>query len=489
MINNEYSTKDSNSNNNDLFSGSTNASTNIKLTDYLSKMINSDNATYINYNINTTNNQNLIYNISSKPQQISDFDFGQSQQRVKSPKLVYKKKQNDSVSFTNINFEEEAGSSRKILNSKDYNNKKFDKTKVNSKYLDYRNKNHSPSSDDRNNFSSNVEYTFTVKTKKTNIDLPDKKKPYLTQKSPKNEKNMNELINVSSINSLNRISKNYNDEPIKKELDCSLKINTSLNNIVKCNNCDILRDRIKRLEKNIKDKEKNILNSSTQTTKIDVKKNMVERNSNLEIHPSKNYLNDKFDRKLCYEELENLKKFKNKVVKISLKLDEYNENIENELMTLNNFLNKLNKEKNTYIIDQDSFNKDDLEIRIREGFFSVINQIKQINKIKQDEFSIILKEKEKELNNLREQVDNYKKNKFKEVDDYYNNCSNEYQYTFNFMSEKEKEIKESKFDKKLELVSSLDNLLALEFENKIKNEDNTLISSKKNTKKTIKKNF
>ena len=163
--------------------------------------------------------------------------------------------------------------------------------------------------------------------------------------------------------------------------------------------------------------EEKIKNEKLCENIIQLNNNIEELKFQLNIKSQQNIIND--DIIMLKKENEELRHFKQKVYEISLKYDEVNKNIlfclKNieaavELFSANNPDIKNIENKNT------NFNK------ISDNFNSIINNLNNFLKTKEDEYNILLMQKEGEIQNLKAKLYNINNiNKF--VEDEKNNIN------------------------------------------------------------------
>lgn len=463
---------------------------------------NTNNAKNTNNKIERENRENNFDNIASPLK-------NKTNNRVKSPKLLFKRKINESNSFLSNCLEENDNNeiksntinnkfgyrtSKGPLSSKDFSviNTKIEKIPLNYKHIM-----HQPSLEFQkkmnplkksfnytsNNFNNSINnYNQNTKLrKKAHIEAESKAVTSLNlseseSKSSNNlasNSNINSVKlkdnNIISINSNSNINNNNNNNrtirsfrSIKSQEKNYSNLNTKYNNtdienknlnntiIAKnrisikspvrntltgsCKSCINNEKKIEELEKIISEQEILLLAYKNQEALINVNYNYNNNYNNNFSNSYKDYLvyftsNNKKMSNIsfsilndCKEKTKNnikntitaesqlkhvlnenqsLKDFKNKVIKLSTNIDEFNNKIEKELYLINRLINEISKESNTYILDQKEFNKEELQVRVKESYVSLINSVKNITNIKQEEFGLMIKEKNREIESLK----------------------------------------------------------------------------------------
>ena len=163
--------------------------------------------------------------------------------------------------------------------------------------------------------------------------------------------------------------------------------------------------------------EEKIKNEKLCENIIQLNNNIEELKFQLNIKSQQNIIND--DIIMLKKENEELRHFKQKVYEISLKYDEVNKNI---LFCLKNIeatvelFNANNPDINNIENKNTNFNK------ISDNFNSIINNLNNFLKTKEDEYNILLMQKEGEIQNLKAKLYNINNiNKF--VEDEKNNIN------------------------------------------------------------------
>ena len=163
--------------------------------------------------------------------------------------------------------------------------------------------------------------------------------------------------------------------------------------------------------------EEKIKNEKLCENIIQLNNNIEELKFQLNIKSQQNIIND--DIIILKKENEELRHFKQKVYEISLKYDEVNKNI---LFCLKNIetavelFNANNPDINNIENKNTNFNK------ISDNFNSIINNLNNFLKTKEDEYNILLMQKESEIQNLKAKLYNINNiNKF--VEDEKNNIN------------------------------------------------------------------
>jgi len=163
--------------------------------------------------------------------------------------------------------------------------------------------------------------------------------------------------------------------------------------------------------------EEKIKNEKLCENIIQLNNNIEELKFQLNIKSQQNIIND--DIIMLKKENEELRHFKQKVYEISLKYDEVNKNI---LFCLKNIetavelFNANNPDINNIENKNTNFNK------ISDNFNSIINNFNNFLKTKEDEYNILLMQKEGEIQNLKAKLYNINNiNKF--VEDEKNNIN------------------------------------------------------------------
>ena len=163
--------------------------------------------------------------------------------------------------------------------------------------------------------------------------------------------------------------------------------------------------------------EEKIKNEKLCENIIQLNNNIEELKFQLNIKSQQNIIND--DIIMLKKENEELRHFKQKVYEISLKYDEVNKNI---LFCLKNIetavelFNANNPDINNIENKNTNFNK------ISDNFNSIINNLNNFLKTKEDEYNILLMQKENEIQNLKAKLYN-KNNINKFVEDEKNNIN------------------------------------------------------------------
>ena len=156
--------------------------------------------------------------------------------------------------------------------------------------------------------------------------------------------------------------------------------------------------------------EEKIKNEKLCENIIQLNNNIEELKFQLNIKSQQNIIND--DIIMLKKENEELRHFKQKVYEISLKYDEVNKNI---LFCLKNIeaAVELFNANNPNINDID--NKNTNFNKISDNFNSIINNLNNFLKTKEDEYNILLMQKESEIQNLKAKLYNINNiNKFVE---------------------------------------------------------------------------
>ena len=163
--------------------------------------------------------------------------------------------------------------------------------------------------------------------------------------------------------------------------------------------------------------EEKIKNDKLCENIIQLNNHIEELKYQLNIKSQQNIIND--DIKILKKENEELRHFKQKVYEISLKYDEVNKNI---LFCLKNIeaAVELFNANNPNINDID--NKNTNFNKISDNFNSIINNLNNFLKTKEDEYNILLMQKENEIQNLKAKLYN-KNNINKFVEDEKNNIN------------------------------------------------------------------
>ena len=163
--------------------------------------------------------------------------------------------------------------------------------------------------------------------------------------------------------------------------------------------------------------EEKIKNEKLCENIIQLNNHIEELKYQLNIKSQQNIIND--DIIMIQKENEELKYFKQKVYEISLKYDEVNKNI---LFCLKNIESAVEffKANNQNINDIE--NKNSNFNKISDNFNSIINNLNNFLKTKEDEYNILLMQKESEIQNLKAKLYNINNiNKF--VEDEKNNIN------------------------------------------------------------------
>lgn len=463
-------------------------------------------------------------------------------ERVRSPKLVYKRKNNESASFLSNNLEEVSNSpcnSKYTLSGGPSSASQIKKTQNPTKKKEIFN---AKKINVNNTNSNNLNQTNYKRTdldsklvRSLNLSDSEESKRGLHNTYDKRKLNNNKLkipntnnnnIVITEKNKLLRSTINTKASDLKSSkidrvVSQSPASPKSTERAFVCKNCNFYKNKIKELENVVNEQELLIIAYKNQEAFINVNYNYNNNYNNINnngfpkifsnltkqtvsnlIFPSKSVtINIKSTSNACLshekeiqklnKEITALSSFKDKVFKVSFTYDEFNDKVNSQISLMNKLVNDISKDMNTYIIDQKMFNKEELQVRIRETYMSLINNIKSISKVKHEEYSTLIKEKNREINELKQTISDLRqimadpdddlnilnrpdRTSSKSIENYYEKSNNEVQNTIK--SQNILKINQSNYNvsgkvEESELSQTIERLRALQGKNAIKNNE------------------